>query len=82
MKMNAMEMIIWILLFVGGINWGLVGFFKYDLVANILGGGDMTATLPRIIYALVGLAALWSLISMFAKGSNSSGGSSSMGSGM
>lgn len=67
MKMSAMDWLVWILLFVGGLNWGLVGFFKYDLVANIFGGGDMTAMFPRVIYALVGLAALWSLFSVFMK---------------
>jgi len=72
MKMSAMDWIVWILLFVGGLNWGLVGFFNYDLVANIFGGGDMTAMIPRVIYALVGLAALWSLVSMFTKGGSSS----------
>lgn len=48
--------IAFILLLVGGLNWGLVGFFKYDLVAAIF--GDMTAV-SRVIYALVGLSALY-----------------------
>ena len=69
MKMSGMDWVVWILLFVGGLNWGLVGFFNYDPVANIFGGGDMTAMVPRVIYALVGLAALWSLFSVFMKGS-------------
>lgn len=46
------------LLIIGGLNWGLVGIFKYDLVAELLGGGDVTSTIPRVIYTLVGLAAL------------------------
>ena len=69
MKMSGMDWVVWILLFVGGLNWGLVGFFNYDLVASIFGGGDMNAMVPRVIYALVGLAALWSLFSVFMKGS-------------
>jgi len=69
MKMSGMDWVVWILLFVGGLNWGLVGFFNYDLVASIFGGGVMTAMVPRVIYALVGLAALWSLFSVFMKGS-------------
>ena len=73
MKMSGMDWVVWILLFVGGLNWGLVGFFNYDLVANIFGGGDMTAMVPRVIYALVGLAALWSLFSVFMKGSKDNG---------
>ena len=46
-----------ILVIIGAINWGLVGFAKFDLVAWIFGG--QTALLSRIIYALVGLAGLW-----------------------
>ena len=44
------------LLIVGGINWGLIGFFQFDLVASIFGGQD--AVLSRIIYGLVGISAL------------------------
>lgn len=44
-----------ILLIVGGVNWGLVGLFNIDLVATLF--GDMTA-LSRIVYVLVGIAAL------------------------
>jgi len=46
------------LIIVGALNWGLIGIFKWDLVANLLGGGDMLAVIPRIVYTLVGLAAL------------------------
>ncbi|ARP51180.1 MULTISPECIES: DUF378 domain-containing protein [Caproicibacterium] len=49
---------------VGGINWGLVGFFRFDLVAWICGGP--ATMLARIIYAVIGIAALWS-ISIFFK---------------
>jgi uncharacterized membrane protein YuzA (DUF378 family) len=42
-----------VLLIIGGINWGLVGFFGFDLVAFIFGGAS------RVIYAIVGLAALY-----------------------
>ena len=44
-----------VLLIVGGLNWGLVGLFEFDLVAAIF--GDMTA-LSRIVYVLVGISAL------------------------
>jgi uncharacterized protein len=47
-----------VLLIVGGLNWALVGLFDFDLVAAIF--GDMT-TLSRIVYVLVGLAALYAL---------------------
>jgi uncharacterized protein len=45
----------WILLFIGGINWGLVGAFEFDLVARLLGAWPIVL---RIVYVLVGLAAL------------------------
>ena len=44
-----------ILLIIGGLNWGLVGFFDFDLVAMIFGKGSI---LSRVIYSLVGIAAL------------------------
>lgn len=44
------------LVIVGGLNWGLVGAFNFDLVAAILG---VMSTLSRIVYILVGLAALY-----------------------
>lgn len=68
MKMNAMDMIVWILLFVGGLNWGLVGAFDYNLVDSIFG---VDSSIGMIIYILVGVAAIWSLISMFTKKSSS-----------
>lgn len=46
------------LLIVGGINWGLVGLFRFDLVGALF--GEMS-TLSRIVYTLVGLAALYSI---------------------
>lgn len=79
MKMSAMDWIAWILLFVGGLNWGLVGLFKFDLVNAITGGAmdyaitDGVTTFGMIVYLLVGLAALWSLFSMFTKGGDSGG---------
>ena len=48
---------------IGCINWGLIGFFKFDLVAFIF--GDMT-WLSRIIYALVGLAGIY-LITFYGR---------------
>ncbi|MFH1423557.1 MAG: DUF378 domain-containing protein [Candidatus Nealsonbacteria bacterium] len=53
--MKIIGLIAVILVVIGGLNWGLIGFFKYDLVATIF--GDMTTT-TRVIYALIGLAAL------------------------
>ncbi len=53
-----------ILVIIGGLNWGLVAFLQWDLVANLFGGGDMFAMVPRIIYGLVGLAALYMLVTI------------------
>lgn len=65
MKMSIIDWIAWILLFIGGLNWGLFGTFDhFDLVSKIF--GDYT-TLSRIVYILVGIAAVWSLISMLGK---------------
>ena len=50
-----MKKLILALLIIGGINWGLIGFFKYNLVDSIF-GPDFFA-ISRIIYAVVGLAA-------------------------
>lgn len=55
------------LLIISGLNWGLIGFFKYDLIASIFGGGDAAAAIPRVIYAIVGIAALIILWGQFSK---------------
>jgi uncharacterized protein len=48
---------------IGAINWGLIGFFQFDLVASIFGGQD--AALSRIVYGLVGIAGLINLGLLF-----------------
>ncbi len=45
-----------VLVIVGGLNWGLIGLFKFDLVATLF--GDMTA-LSRVIYAIVGVSSVY-----------------------
>ena len=52
-----------ILTIIGGINWLLVGLFQFDLVAYVCGG--QAAMLSRIIYAVVGIAALWCISLLF-----------------
>lgn len=52
-----------ILVIIGAINWGLVGFLSFDLVAWVFGG--QTALLARVVYALVGLAGLWCISLLF-----------------
>lgn len=56
----------WWLLVIGGLNWGWTAIAGTDLV-SMIAGGDMSAGLPRFIYALVGLAAVWSLFTMGSK---------------
>ncbi len=51
------------LVIIGAVNWGLIGFFRFDLVAFIF--GDMS-WLSRIVYAVVGIGGLY-LISMFGR---------------
>ncbi|MHB8100724.1 MAG: DUF378 domain-containing protein [Methanosarcina sp.] len=53
---NPVDWLALILVVVGGLNWGLVGLFDFDLVAAIFGAGS---TLSRIVYILVALAALY-----------------------
>ena len=52
-----------ILAIIGGLNWGLIGIFKLDLVALLCGG--QTGAVSRIIYVLVGLAAVWCISLLF-----------------
>ena len=57
--MRAINLITLFLVIVGGLNWGLVGLFDFDLVAAIF--GEMSA-LSRLVYVLVGISALWQLV--------------------
>lgn len=52
-----------ILTVIGGINWGLVGLFRFDLVAFISGGSG--TLLARIIYVIVAIAAIWCVSLLF-----------------
>jgi uncharacterized membrane protein YuzA (DUF378 family) len=54
--MKAINILTLILVIVGGLNWGLVGLFGFDLVAAILGTGSVLA---RTVYVVVGVSALW-----------------------
>ncbi|MEK4628860.1 MAG: DUF378 domain-containing protein [Solibacillus sp.] len=57
--MGILYRIALVLVIIGALNWGLIGFFRFDLVASIFGG--QTAGLSRIVYALVGIAGLISI---------------------
>ena len=56
--MKSANILTLILVIVGGINWGLVGAFDFDLVAALFGGGS---ALARIVYMLVGASAVWQI---------------------
>ncbi|ADI25629.1 DUF378 domain-containing protein [Geobacillus sp. G4] len=61
--MGALQRIALLLTIIGAINWGLIGFFQFDLVAAIFGGQD--SVWSRIIYSLVGIAGLINLALLF-----------------
>lgn len=61
--MSAIMRVALILVIIGALNWGLIGFFRFDLVASLFGGQD--AFLSRVIYALVGISGLASLGILF-----------------
>ena len=55
-----------VLVVIGALNWGLVGFFDYNLVDSVFQHGSVLA---RVVYALVGLAGLWVLVDWGMKSS-------------
>jgi uncharacterized protein len=61
--MRTIHYIALILVIIGALNWGLVGFFNIDVISGIFGGPFQ---IHRIIFALIGLAGLWSF-SFFKK---------------
>jgi len=59
MRARSIDWFCLTLVIIGAVNWGLIGFFQYDLVAGIFGG--MSAVLSRLIYVIVGAAGLYCL---------------------
>lgn len=57
-KMNAIDWIAFVLVIVGGLNWGLVGILKYNLVTALLGTGRAA----DVVYGLIGLSAVYMLV--------------------
>lgn len=57
--MKSLDIIVAALLMVGGLNWGLVGFFNFDLVGSIFGNMSL---LSRLVYAVVGICALYQVM--------------------
>ncbi len=66
MNTKGLDYTILTIAIIGAINWGLIGFFKIDLVALLF--GEMTLV-SRIIYAIVGLCGLY-LVSLYGRVSN------------
>ncbi len=60
--MQTLQKICLLLTIIGAINWGLIGLFKFDLVAALF--GNMTV-LSRIVYSLVGISGLWGIKLLF-----------------
>ncbi len=57
--MKSLNVIALILVLIGALNWGLVGFFQFDLVSCLFGGSS--TFLSRLVYCVVGLAGVWGL---------------------
>ncbi len=57
--MKMLNILTLVLVIVGGLNWGLVGLFSFDLVAALFGEGSV---LSRLVYVLVGLSAVWQIV--------------------
>ncbi len=68
MKMGLIDKVVYTLLVVGGLNWGLVGAFEYNLVDKVFG---VASGVSRVVYTLVGLAGVYgvyTIVTMMAKG--------------
>ena len=59
MERNWLDIVALILIIIGAINWALIGFFRFDLIASLFG---QLSAISRIIYAIVGIAGIYSLI--------------------
>ena len=57
--MKMLHMVAFLLLVIGGLNWGLVGLLKFNLVSAVLGG---MPALEMLVYILVGVSAVWLLV--------------------
>jgi uncharacterized membrane protein YuzA (DUF378 family) len=61
-KLNALDWVALVLVIIGGLNWALVGLFYFDLVAYIFVQLLNIVVLARVVYVVVGLAALYLLV--------------------
>lgn len=63
-KLNTLDWIALGLLIVGGINWGMIGAFNFDLVSSLFG---VMSVISRLVYALVGISAVYAVYVLFTK---------------
>ncbi len=56
--MKTLDIIALLLVIIGSVNWGLIGFFNFDLVAALFG---TMSSVTRVIYAIVGIAGLYAI---------------------
>lgn len=59
MERNWLDVVCLILIIIGAVNWGLIGFFSLDIISVIFGN---MSKISRIIYAVVGIAGIYSLV--------------------
>ena len=62
--MKIIDKLALVLIIIGAINWGLIGLFRFDLVATLFG---QMSLLSRIVYSLVGISGLWGIKLLFDK---------------
>lgn len=62
--MKKLDILVAVLLIVGGLNWGLIGAFQFDLVGTMFGDIEK---MPTIIYTMCGMAALYTLYEKVTK---------------
>ncbi|WBU31911.1 DUF378 domain-containing protein [Rhodopseudomonas palustris] len=66
--MRVINILTLLLIIVGGLNWGLVGLFDFDLVSALLGNGSAetatSSTAARIVYILVAISAVYQIVSL------------------
>ena len=67
-KLTAFQRIALILVIIGALNWGLIGFFNFDFIAGAFGGQD--TALARILYGIVGLSGLVVIPLLFERANN------------
>ncbi len=70
--MKNLELIAFVLLLIGGINWGLVGMFNYNVVTALLGDGT---TMTKVVYGLVGLGGCYEAFKFLRSKCSASSGS-------